>query len=508
MQRLETRDINVSAGNPHALAVVAGTWVVAMIGILLWLFFDSDPSTPFQGSYYLLPWAVGAAVICLIPPVYLFYKGKFDIFHPLVFAVWIYILPCLVFGGVIIAFGWSSMYTYFFIDDPENSLIWSLIYVTVGYVGMVFGFALPIGKYLGQKVDRMLPNWYWSPEYTWMSGWLLIIAGTLVNIIGFLNGLLGFQKFEGVEIFDGLIFFLLIMFFEGFFLLWYALFRTPKKDASYLLTLLFLIMLIPLRMAIMGNRGSIFICLLPIAFAYIVSGQKVTVKHGFIFSGVLIVAVFIGMIYGTTFRSLKDSDTRMTASDYLGQVSITLDYISRKDFTLIMRDGWLSLADRLENLSSLAVVVSSYEKLAPYEKSYGLDNNILRDTYVSLIPRFIWTDKPLTSDSHAYSDLYFGYEGNSFAITPWGDLIRNFGPIGVPLGMMFLGIILRLIHVAVGEPREGGQWRSVSYYLLITTVSYESFYATLMPSLIRVTAVLIVTLYLSNLITRRTLLRT
>src|ERR1700755_2316645 len=101
-----------------------------------------------------------------------------------------------------------------------------------------------------------------------MSGWLLIVAGTLVNIIGFLNGLLGFQKFEGVEIFDGLIFFLLIMFFQGFFLLWYALFRTPKKDASYLLTLLFLILLIPLRMAIMGNRGSIFVCWLPIAFAY------------------------------------------------------------------------------------------------------------------------------------------------------------------------------------------------------------------------------------------------
>jgi hypothetical protein len=502
MQRLESRNINMSAGNPRALAMIVGTWALAIVGGLMWIMLDSDLTNPFR-DYYLMPWAVGCGFIVLIPSIYLFYKGQFDLFHPLVFAVWIYILPCLVFGGVILSCGWSEMYFVSYIQNPEYDLPLTLVYVAIGYIGLTIGFALPVGKFLGRKVDRMLPDWYWSPYYTWISGWLLVIAGTVVNIIGFVNGLLGFQKFEGVEVYDGLIFFLLIMFFEGYLLLWYALFRTPKKDASYLVTLTFLILLIPLRMAIMGNRGTIFVCVLPIAFAYIVSGQKVTIKHGFIFTFVLLAGVFIGMIYGTSFRSIKDSDTRLSSGDYLGQVSATVDYIGHKDFTLLMKDGGTALADRLENLSSLGVVVSNYEKLAPYEESYGLSNNILRDAWTAFIPRFIWNDKPLTSDPHAYSDLYFDYEPNSFAVTPWGDLLRNYGPVGVPLGMMVLGIALRIIHVALGTPREGGQWKSASYYLLLTTVSYEAFYATIFPSLVRVAVVLMVTLYLANLITKR-----
>ncbi len=502
MQRIDTRNINLSAGNPRSLMVIIATWVAAVIGVLLWLMIDNEVTNPFR-EYYLLPWVFMTGVVVLAPSAYLFYKGKFDLFHPLIFAAWIYIIPCLVFGGVILATGWSIPYFITYIQNPEYDLPLSLIYVTLGFIGLTAGFALPIGRRMGQRVDSWLPKWQWNLKYTWISGWLLVLAGTTVNIIGFLNGLLGFQKMENVETFDGLVFFLLIMFFEGYFLLWYALFRTPRKDASYLVTLAFLILLIPLRMAIMGNRGSIFVCVLPIAFAYIVSGQKVRLKHGLIFGVMLVISVFVGMIYGTSFRNIK-GESKLSTGDYLGQVSETLDYLAAKDWELMLADGGTALADRLENLSSLGVVVSNYEKLAPYEQSYGLDNNILRDTWTAFIPRFVWNDKPLTSDAHAYSDLYFDYGSNSFAITVFGDLLRNYGPWGVPLGMMVLGVALRIIHVTLGTPREGGQWRSAAYYLLLTTVSYEAFYATIFPSLVRVTAVLIVTLYLANLITKRT----
>ena len=503
MQRIEQRNLNVSAGNPRTLAVIAGTWAIMLVVGLIWFWFDRDITNPFK-EYYLLPWCFLTGAICLIPSIYLFYKGKFDIFHPLVFCCWIYILPCLVFGGVILSFGWTQPYFLAYIQDPEYELPLTLVYVAIGYIGLTIGFTLPIGRRLGQRVESILPKWEWSLSYTWVAGWLLVLAGTLVNIIGFVNGLLGFQKFEGVEIFDGLIFFLLTMFFEGYVLLWYALFKTPRKDASYLVTLAFLILMIPVRMAIMGNRGSIFLCVLPIAFAYIASGQKVTVKHGFIFSFVLLISVSVGMVYGTTFRNIKGSETRLNAGDYLGQVSATLDYLSKKDLSAIFSEGAVSLSDRLENLSSVANVVSNYEKLAPYEKAYGLDNNIIRDAWTAFIPRFLWNDKPLTSDPHAYSDLYFDFEPNSFAITPWGDLIRNFGPWGIPIGMALLGIVLRVIHVSLTTTKLGYQWRSTAYYLMLTQVSYEAFYATLFPCLVRVAVVLVVTLYIANLITKRT----
>ncbi len=129
----------------------------------------------------------------------------------------------------------------------------------------------------------------------------------------------------------------------------------------------------------------------------------------------------------------------------------TVECLSTEDLSVIISETGEALAARVENLSSVAVVVANYEALAPYEASYGLENNILNDLYASFIPRSIWNEKPPTSDARAYSDLYFNYGENSFAISPFADFLRNFGPIGVPLGMLVLGIDLRLIYSALTD---------------------------------------------------------
>ena len=121
----------------------------------------------------------------------------------------------------------------------------------------------------------------------------------------------------------------------------------------------------------------------------------------------------------------------------------------------------------------------------------------------SFIPRFVWNDKPPTSDARAYSDLYFNYGENSFAISPFGDLVRNFGPIGVPLGMLLLGIYLRIIHAGLIDTPHPALWKKVAYFPLLTLVSYEAFYATIFPSIVRTVFILAVSLFLVNLIAKQ-----
>jgi hypothetical protein len=204
---------------------------VVLAGAILWMVVDNDYTNPFR-EFYLLPWVALTGAICTAPTAYLFYKGRFDLFHPLIFASWCYILPCMVFAGVILAAGWSSPYFLSFIIEPEYNLPLTLVYVSLGYIGLTVGFALPIGRMLGTSFEKYLPKWEWTLNHTWIAGYLLVIAGTLVNILGFLNGLLGFQRFDQVETYDGLIFFLLIMFFQGYFLLWYALFNARDPDPA------------------------------------------------------------------------------------------------------------------------------------------------------------------------------------------------------------------------------------------------------------------------------------
>ena len=256
-------------------------------------------------------------------------------------------------------------------------------------------------------------------------------------------------------------------------------------------------------MAVIGSRSGLIVGLLPIAMAFVYSGRKIKMKTGVLLGIVGVLAVIVGATYGTTFRNIKGSESRMDAGDYFGQVGATVAYLSNADPGVVVSSSAQALADRIDNLSSVAVVVSNYERLAPFEASYGIENNITNDLYTSFIPRVLWNEKPPTSDARAYSDLYFNYSENSFAISPFADLLRNFGPIGVPIGMLLLGIYLRFIYAALIETPNPAMWKKTAYFLLLTVISYESFYATIFPSIIRTVVVIAVSLFLANLLARK-----
>lgn len=476
-------------------------WSVVSVLAFGFIWLENDLGKSLK-SFYLLPWAFLAAVVVLAPSAYLFYKKKFDPFHPLVFAAWTYVFPAFVFGGVIISFDWVNPYFMTFIEDPEYNLPLTLMYVASGFLGLTVGFALPIGRYFAEKLELRLPKWQWDPDKVWVPGLLLLAAGIGINILGFVQGIMGFQRVTEVSIFDGLLYFLVILLSEGTMLLWLAVFSAKKKTGIYYIVLTILILFLPLRMALLGSRSSLLISMFPIAMAFQYSGRKLKWQYTAVFGVLIAMAVCIGVVYGTTFRTIKGSESRMNAGDYVGQIGATLEYLSTEDPLVVGKNSAQSLADRVENLSSLGVVVANYEKLAPYEASYGLENNIINDALTSFVPRFVWVDKPPTSDARAYSDLYFNYGENSFAISPFGDLLRNFGPVGVPLGMLVLGIYLRLIFAALIDTPHPALWKKVAYFPLLTLVSYEAFYATIFPSIVRTVFVLVISLLLVNLIVR------
>ncbi len=478
-------------------------WALMVIFGLVFVWMTNDVNEGL-GDYYLIPWALLAGIIILSPSIYYVYKGTFDLFHPLVYGVWSYIFPAFIGGAFIITFGWTEVYFLAYIENPTIDLPLSLTYIVLGYIGVVIGFYLPINKYFVKALNNYMPNWKWNLDDVWIPGFLLIFAGIGMNILGLLQGLLGFQRVDQIGVFDGLIVYLTTLFTVGFILLWLAVFQLKKKNAIYYLTVVVLILLIPLKMALQGSRSSLMLSIIPIAMAFWYSGRKLRWQHTVVFSGALVLAIAIGIIYGTSFRNIKGSEARMDAGDYVGQVFETVEYLGRTDSTKILSDGVRALAERIDNLSSLAVVVSNYEKLEPYEESYGLKNNIYNDLRTSFIPRLVWIDKPTTSDPRAYSDLYFNYSENSFAITPFGDLLRNYGVFGILLGMMIIGIYFRILYSYLIDTDEPRLWKKIAYFPLLTVFSYEAFYAVFFPSMLRILLVLVVSIFIANLFFRKT----
>ena len=475
-------------------------WGLVFFAFSVFVIVTSDELNPIK-DYYLIPWVFLAALVILAPSIFLLYKDQFNLFHPLVFAAWSYFFPAFVIGGFILAAGWSEPYFLSFIQDPTYNLPLTMIVVILGYAGLTLGFFLPVGRIIGEQMRKFLPKLQWKTESLLFPGFVLLIIGLFNTIMGYVFGILGYQRLDEIGTFDGILFLLTLFWLQSSFLLWLVLIKRRKLDLFAVLIGSVLLLTALLKALYAGNRGGLFQIFIMITMAYFMAGNRMKFKQSVLAGCVLLLSIVVGMIYGTTFRNVKQTQSLVGIEEYTGFIFDTFGEISKKDNLNTLEQGFTSLAERLDTVSSLAVVVSNYEHLRPYEEGYGLDNNIWNDIATFFIPRVIWHDKPLASEPAAYSELYFAYRENSFAITPMGDLIRNFDLIGVPLGMILLGAILRVLYVSLVEGEGFFVWRLTVYYMLLTAVSYEGFYGTIIPYLFKVGLTALVGIVIIHLFT-------
>jgi hypothetical protein len=464
-------------------------FAIAIVAGLLVLIFAGGFTNPFT-EVYLLPWVALTAVVVAAPSVYLAVKRRFDLFHPLVFAAWSYFFPAFVLGGLILASGLSKPFYLVLVPDLEYYLPLTLVYVSLGFAGLTFGFALPFGKRIGSRLSQRIPIWNWEPKDILFPGVVLLLIGIFFSMTTFTAGIIGYQRSALVETFDATLVFFSFFVSVSSFMLWYAIFRVERRTLKFKLVAMFLIFLIPYSTLLSGARGGLIQNLLPIAMAFWLSGRRIELRHGVLVGTLVVGAVLLGIVYGTTFRNVKGTEDTVKLDVYLTSASKTISVIADRGITENVVFALDTLAERMETASSLAVVVANYETLETYASDYGLAGNIWTFTWTAFIPRLFWPDKPIISDARAYSALYFDYGDNSFAITPMGDLLRNFGPIGVPIGMALLGFVLRILYTSLIDGAPRSVWRSAAYYLLLVNVSYEGFYGTILPSLLRLGLIL------------------
>lgn len=483
------------AKRTNLLLPVAFLWGLAVIFIIGYLVIDAMLNNSGT-KFYLLPWTFLTGAVVLAPGIYLLIKKRFDPFHPLVFAAWTYFFPAFVLGGFILAGGFSNQFFLNFIQNEEVDLPMTFVYVILGYAGMTLGFFLPIGRKIGKRLVTKLPVLNWKPEHVMKGGLVLMAIGLANTVAAFALGILGFQRVTEAGMFDGVIFMLTWWWLAATFILWLAVFRTPKMDLNAYIVVTVLLVVSFGKSAFQGNRGSLLQMFIALTFAFVYSGKKILLKHK-VWGGVLLFgALFLGMIYGTTFRTLKGgTEERISMDKYTSNIFDTFDQIADQDIGANMGNAFMSLVERLDSVSQLAVVVSNYETLAAYEADYGLDNNIWKDSIAFLIPRFLWYDKPVATDPYKYGDLYFNYGENAFTLTPMGDLLRNFGPWGVPLGMILIGIFLRFIYSTLIEDQDFSFWRSTLYYMLLVSTSYEASFGLLIPYDIKIAFITVLGLH-------------
>lgn len=475
--------------------------VTALLGLIA-LFFTSD-LVDLYPNIYLVPWLIGLAAVIAVPMLFLYRKGRFTFVDPLVFATLSYIFPAFVIGGLFFALGLSQPYFADLIQDQHETLPLTVMIVGLGYAGLSLGYLLPIGAKFGGWISDWLPASNYSPDSYIIPGQILLFSGIMNTIVTLVLGQFGYQRAAEFTSYDGIIFFTTLFWVQASFLLWYVVFKRRKWDltAGFLVAVLLVTSLV--KFLFSGSRGNIIQLFLLISFAYILSGRRFTVKQGAVAAILLTIGLTVGMIYGTTFRNVKGSEESQSVANYTENVFATVEQVGRGNVVESLTFGAESFAARIDILSTLAVVVSNHEQLAPYEEIYGLNDNIWIEMTTFMIPRVLWPSKPVVSDPRRYSDLYFDFAGSSYALTPFGDLLRNYGIPGVPIGMFILGVVLRLIYRALVEFQQPVIWRLTLYFMLLTSISYEGFYGTIIPTLFKIGFTALIGIVVVNFMAKR-----
>lgn len=476
--------------------------IFAFFAGLSFILLNSDVPTDFP-YLFLLPWIFALAVVLLVPSAVLYWQGKFSLVNPIVFATLSYFFPAFVIGGISLSAGWSQPYFLSFIQDATYTLPYTVVLVMLGFGGLAAGYFLPIGTRLGAMIERRLSNTEFQLSSYVLPAFALFSLGFLSTIIAFVLGVVGYQRLEEINSYDGIVFLVTVFWGQASFVLLFVVFKRGRLDFLALIVIVPFLLTSVGRSIYAGSRSGLVHIFIMVLFAYILSGRELKFRQGVLATAVFAVCLGAGFIYGTTFRTVKGTSEQQDMGTYTQNIVDTFENVGQTDSLTTMEFGLHNVAERLDIVSSLAVVVSNYEQLAPYEESFGLDNNIWKDTVTFLIPRIIWNEKPVASDPLKYSDLYFDYGDNAFAITPMGDLLRNFGVAGVPIGMLILGILLRTTYRTLVEDQPRILWRVTIYYMLVVSVSYEGFYGTIIPFVFKIGVVGVLGVLFLNFVARR-----
>lgn len=494
--------------NPYApergqlalLKAAAMAVAIAAAGLVFSLFgFDF---LPFRIERpYLIPWVIATGIVITAPIIYLKRIGELTLVHPLVFAAATYFFPIFFLGGWSLVFGLSNYYYLAFVNDPEYDLPLTFLYVILGFGALSIGFLVSPGRKLGRRIGEKLPTGDLTSTELFVGSIVFLIGGFYSTLVALELGQIGYQA-AGTIYGDvgSLNVYLTVIVPTSSFLLWLVFFQQKGWSINKFVILAAQVMAAVFMLLALGGKSSLLQSVLYLFGAFVLVRRKILFKNWMWLSAGLTLALVVGFIYGTTFRDLKGNADRISTESYFEIAYDTFTAIGEVDAGRRFEESFYQLAERLEIASSLAVVVSNYEALKPYEAEYGLENNIWQYTWTAFIPRFIWKDKPQIADNYSYNELYFGYGGFGLAITSMGDLLRNFGPIGVPLGMFLLGFLIRVFYASLIEGQPFSAWRGTLYFLVLTKISYDSFYGEILPTAIRVAAIVIIQLLLIKII--------
>lgn len=431
--------------------------------------------------------AVVLGLVVLAPAVasMRFQARRLDPVHPLFFAAWAFFLPQFVMAAFLMLGGQLHSLTSWVLQDPATARIAALKMAIVGSLGLSAGYLLPAGRRIAAKCPhlKVLDS---STTAIRPAAFLLLMLGVLGSVGAFRTGLFGYQFNLEIPMFGAMFAFVSLLAVVGQGIVWFSFFRQRR---GWRLLALLAFGLVLTAVAASGSRGALFSAVTLVLACYLYAQERLRLRRLWKWAAMLLVGLWVGLVFGSFFRAIKIEEfgraESMTAGDLAAITDKSASEIGARPLHETVKFGWDRLVERLDGLTALGVIVANSGALKRSEKALGIDHNIGRDFVNSLVPRFLWPEKPTVGIAEQIGWLYYGTEHTSPAVTYMGDLFRNFGWVGVFPGMFLIGLVLRTLYAWLIEGHALTGARVGIFFITNAAVGYEGLYSTYFPSLIR-----------------------
>ncbi len=494
-----TRLIRTRSPNGLLLGALLTVVVMAVLLVLI-LILENLPFREFEQPL-LLCLGIFLAIISLLPAfISMYVHGHgFDLFHPLLYAAYFFFIPEFVIVSFMLVLGQVTTSSALLLGDPALARIAAMKFAILGSIGLTLGYFLPVGRLLG----RLLPTFKaldYPTTKLQISAVILLLLGLIAQVGAFRSGLFGYQSNQEIAIFGAAFAFFSQCMLVSHGVIWYSYF---KEKRGWWLPSMLSIAVIILTALVSGSRAALILPLLIVVAGYQYAQDNFKPAKLWKWALLAVLALWIGIVFGTYFRSIKTEllgrTTSMSFSDVLLIANLTRLTIQKQPLLDLISFGWDWLPHRLDGITQLGVILNFADQFKAAERAIGIDNNIIKDMLNAFIPRFVWTSKPIVGGTEQIGNLYFNVSNYSPAVTYMGDLYRNFGVWGIAPGMLIIGVTLRVLYVWLVEKQSRSPLRISLFLVLAGVVNYEGMYSTYFPSLIRtfvvaLTAIAIVTM--------------
>jgi hypothetical protein len=465
--------------------LIAGAATAALLSLLVltilitnWIAVESRPLLAIQSLLL--------AIVSLLPAVTsMWLQGRrFDLFHPLFYACWSFFVPQFALSSLLFLVSDSETYTLL-LADPWAARVAAVQSAILGSLGLSAGYLLPVGKRLGGLLPRFKALDY-PPARVRPPAFLFILIGLVAYVGAFREQVFGYQLNLSVSTWGATFAAFAQLAVVGQAIIWYSYFRARR---GWRLLALGCIVLVVLNAVASGSRAALLSSVLVMLAGYQYAQRKLAFRRLWKWGLLALIALLVGMVFGSYFRIVKIELMGRTTGMGVGDIALVsrqvLHEIRPQSMSEVLQFGWERIAERIDDVTSLGVILSLADRLKAEEVALGIHGNIVRDLGTAFVPRFLWPSKPVVGVLEQIGNLYFHTQYSSPAVTYMGDLYRNFGVLGVIPGMLVLGVALRCLYAWLIEQHPTSPLRVGLFLVLGWTVNYEALYSTYFPALIR-----------------------